>query len=121
MRWTGQGDTRLPSAETDPPHDDTDADAAAATPALYLLWHDPAAAPEGPLDLYGDAHPLAEGLWLVRSGLTRSKLYHRIKWQLPDGTALACAPLADAPEGWPKFKGMAPGALAWLRSGPDGG
>ncbi|WP_435201617.1 hypothetical protein [Qipengyuania sp. 902] len=85
--------------------------------SLYLIWHEPGAAPAEPLDLHSDAHPLAEGLWLVRSDLTRSKLYHRIKWQLPDGTALACAPLADEPDGWPKFKGMAAGALAWLKGG----
>ncbi|MEW4447606.1 hypothetical protein [Qipengyuania sp. JC766] len=84
---------------------------------LYLIWHDPGVEPAGPLDLHGDGHSLAEGLWLVRSALTRSKLYHRIKWQLPEGTALACAPLADEPEGWPKFKGMEAGALAWLREG----
>ena len=83
--------------------------------ALYLLWHD-RAEEAGSLDLHGDAHPLAAGLWLVRSALTRSKLYHRIKWQLPDGVALLCAPLTDDPEGWPKFKGMEPGALAWLRT-----
>lgn len=83
--------------------------------SLYLIWHEPGAAPSQPLDLHGDGHPLAEGLWLVRSALTRSKLYHRIKWQLPDGTALACAPLADESDGWPKFKGMEAGALAWLR------
>ena len=59
--------------------------------------------------------PVAEGLWLIRSPLTRSKLYHRIKWQLPEGTALLCAPLGDDPDGWPKFKGMDAGALAWLR------
>lgn len=97
-------------AETQAPSPDEDR-------ALYLLWHDPAAAPEAPLDLHGDAHPLAEGLWLVRTALTRSQLYHRIKWQLPEGTPLACAPLADDPAGWPKFKGLAPGALAWLRAG----
>ena len=81
---------------------------------LYLLWHDPAARADR-LDLHGDAHPLAPGLWLVRSGLTRSKLYHRIKWQLPQGAALLCAPLADEPDGWPKFKGLEEGALRWLR------
>lgn len=84
-------------------------------PMLYLIWHDPAASPAEPIDLHGDGHPLADGLWLVRSALTRSKLYHRIKWQLPDGTALLCAPLGDDPDGWPKFKGMDAGALAWLR------
>lgn len=82
--------------------------------SLYLIWHEPGAAPSEPLDLHGDGHPLAEGLWLVRSALTRSRLYHRIKWQLPEGTALACAPLVDEPDGWPKFKGMEAGALAWL-------
>lgn len=84
---------------------------------LYLVWHDPAAILDGPLELHGDGHPLADGVWLVRSGLSRSKLYHRIKWQLPEGTALLCAPLADDPEGWPKFKGMEAGALAWLKRG----
>lgn len=83
--------------------------------ALYLLWIDPAAEVPGALDLHGDGHPLAETLWLVRSGLGRSRLYHRIKRQLPAGTALLVAPLADTREGWPKFKGMEAGALAWLR------
>lgn len=106
----------LPPADTAPPSAG-DAPDGAAAPCLYLLWHDPAAAPEAPLDMHGDAHPLAEGLWLVRSPLTRSKLYHRIKWQLPEGTPLACAPLADDPSGWPKFRGLASGALAWLRAG----
>ena len=90
--------------------DETDDEDAA--PTLYLVWHDPAATPDAPLDLYGDGHPLAEGLWLIRSPLTRSKLYHRLKWQLVDDAWLLVAPLEDAP----KFKGMAPGALAWLRN-----
>jgi len=41
-------------------------------PTLYLIWHDPAAAPAEPIDLHGDGHPLADGLWLVRSALSRS-------------------------------------------------
>ena len=86
-------------------------------PTLYLIWHDPAAALAEPIDLHGDGHPLEDGLWLVPSALTRSKLYHRIKWQLPEGTPLACAPLEDDPAGWPKFKGMEAGALGWLRGG----
>ncbi|RXZ66519.1 hypothetical protein [Pelagerythrobacter rhizovicinus] len=85
--------------------------------ALYLLWIDPAEEVPAALDLHGDGHPLADGLWLVRSGLTRSRLYHRIKWQLPDGAPLLVAPLADTRDGWPKFKGMDAGALAWLRGG----
>lgn len=45
------------------------------------------------------------------SDLSRSKLYHRIKWAHDGLTAVLVAPLADAP----KFKGMKPGALTWLR------
>ena len=65
-------------------------------PTLYLIWHDPAAAPAEPIDLHGDGHPLADGLWLVRSALTRSKLYHRIKRQLSEGTAVLLLLLAAA-------------------------
>ena len=108
----------MPPTASDSPAAATDTAGDAA--ALYLVWHDPEASPAGPLDLHGDGHPLADGLWLVRSPLSRSKLYHRIKWQLPGDAALACAPLADDPDGWPKFKGMAAGALAWLRGGSAG-
>ena len=100
----------MPPTASDSPAAATDTAGEAA--ALYLVWHDPEAAPAGPLDLHGDGHPLADGLWLVRSPLRRSKLYH--------DAALACAPLADDPDGWPKFKGMAAGALAWLRGGSAG-
>ena len=55
---------------------------------------------------------LADGLYLVVSALTRSRLYHRIKRQLPPDTAFLVAPLADAP----KFKGMSRGALAFTRT-----
>ena len=85
--------------------------------ALYLLWIDPAAEPSEGLDLFGDAHPLATGLWLVRSELSRSKLYHRIKWQLEDGTALLVAPLGTTSPAGPSSRGLAPGALQWLRGG----
>ncbi|MBD58969.1 MAG: hypothetical protein CL808_02450 [Citromicrobium sp.] len=80
--------------------------------ALYLLViPDPDAIPDR-LDLCGDGRAFAPGVYCIASELSRSKLYHRIKWQLPDGTGLLVAPLADAP----KFKGMDEGALAWLRS-----
>ncbi len=64
-----------------------------------------------------DAYPLADSLWLVRSGLDRSRFYHRLKKELPAGAALLVAPLTDEPSLWPKFRGMTAGALAWLRSG----
>ncbi|MEX0956358.1 MAG: hypothetical protein WDZ83_14240 [Rhizobiaceae bacterium] len=63
------------------------------------------------LDFHGDGRVLADGLALIFSTLTQSKLYHRIKWQLPDDTPLIVATLA----GPPKFRGMDSGALAWLR------
>ena len=84
---------------------------------LYLLWFDPCVDMPRGFDWHGDAQPLADGLWLIRSDLTRSKLYHRIKWQLPEDTALLLAPLEDTRDGWPKFKGLAAGALKWLRDG----
>jgi hypothetical protein len=34
---------------------------------------------------------------------------------LPKGVSLMVAPLDDEPEGWPKFKSMEAGAVAWLR------
>lgn len=61
--------------------------------------------------LAADSFELAPGLHLVASTLTRSQLYHRIKREVAPGRLLV-APLADAP----KFKGMAPGALRWLRA-----
>jgi hypothetical protein len=85
------------------------------TPTLYLvqidgLGLDPRAeaiAAAGEADL----HELAPGLFLVRSARTRSQLYHALKRRFaPD--RLLVAPLSAAP----KFKGMAPGALAWLRA-----
>ena len=77
---------------------------------LFIVWY---GAPEVEITLGEDTHALNDGLFMVRSERTLSRLYHAIKWQLPDDTALAVAPL-EAP---PKFKGMAPGALKWLRAG----
>ena len=84
---------------------------------LYLLAIPDADRIPDRLDLPGDGRQLAPGIYCIASDLSRSKLYHRIKWQLPEGTPLACAPLGDDPAGWPKFKGMEPGALGWLRGG----
>jgi len=54
---------------------------------------------------------LCGGLAIVRTGMSRSKLYHAVKRQLGADLPLLVVPLADAP----KFKGMAPGALTWVR------
>ncbi|MFN0262279.1 hypothetical protein ACKTEK_00220 [Tepidamorphus sp. 3E244] len=80
---------------------------------LFLVYVRDATAIPDDFDPHGDAHRVAQGVYLVRSPLSRSKLYHRIKWQLSAGAGLLVAPLADDP----KFKGMDEGALAWLRAG----
>ena len=80
--------------------------------ALFLVWHDGDCAIEPALRLALDRFELRDGLLLIDSDLTLSKLYHRIKWALPPGTPLLVAPLADAP----KFKLMDEGALNWLRA-----
>jgi len=80
--------------------------------SLYLLVvRDPEDVPED-LELHGDGRRFSPGVYCTSSELTRSQLYHRIKWQLPDDAGLLVAPLRDGP----KFKGQDAGALAWLRT-----
>src|SRR6478735_1529817 len=47
----------------------------------------------------------AGGLAFVDSDDTLSQVYHALKWSLPDGVALAVAPVGDQP----KAKGLVPG------------
>lgn len=84
---------------------DDDAEARQA----YLVYMDSPAAPTFPAT---DVCVLSDGLYLILSALPRSRLYHGIKRQLGPDPALLVAPLADAP----KFRGMAPGALAFTRT-----
>lgn len=79
---------------------------------LYLVWHESAGEIEPELLNALDHIELQPGLLLVETELSRSKLYHQVKWALPKGTALLAAPLGDAP----KFKGMEDGALKWVRA-----
>ena len=48
---------------------------------------------------------------LVDSDDTLSRVYHELKWSLPDDSALVVAPIG----GRPKLKGLAPGTTTWLR------
>lgn len=48
---------------------------------------------------------------LVESPETLSRVYHELKWSLPDGAALVVAPLAERP----KLKGLPAGTTTWLR------
>lgn len=54
----------------------------------------------------------AGGLACVDSDDTLSRVYHALKWSLPDGVALIVAPVAELP----KAKGLAPGTNSWLRA-----
>jgi hypothetical protein len=83
--------------------------------ALYLIWHEADREIEPELLHALDHFPLQPGLLVVDSDLTRSKLYHQVKWALPNDTALLCAPLKNAP----KFKGMESGAFNWVRARSD--
>lgn len=78
---------------------------------LYLahLDHDLAVDVDGP---WRQLWPLRPGLLFVDSDASRSSVYHALKRQAPAGTALLVAELTEPP----KFKGMAPGSLAWVRA-----
>ena len=82
---------------------------AATRTTLYLvhLDVDVAAHPDPSPDLV----ELAPGLYLTESTRSRSQVYHAIKWRLQPRRLLV-APLADDP----KFMGMKPGVLKWLRA-----
>jgi hypothetical protein len=54
---------------------------------------------------------IADDLALVESPDTLSRVYHELKWSLPDGTALLVAPLSERP----KLKGLQAGTTTWLR------
>lgn len=79
---------------------------------LYLVWFDGDGVNDGGLADMIDGFRLRPGLFLADSDDTQSRLYHDIKRWLGGDRALIVAPLADAP----KFKGMADGALKWVRS-----
>ncbi|QLC24542.1 hypothetical protein HFP57_05555 [Parasphingopyxis algicola] len=83
--------------------------------AIFLVWHESGSEIDVELLHVLDHFPLKPGLMLVDTELTRSKLYHQVKWALPKDTALLAAPLEDAP----KFKGMESGALNWVRARTD--
>jgi hypothetical protein len=74
----------------------------------YLDGHELGPGVEGP---WVELLPLRPGLVLVDSPESRSRVYHALKDQLPEGTPLLVAHLGEVP----KFKGMAEGALTWCR------
>ncbi|MHA6289287.1 hypothetical protein [Maricaulis sp. CAU 1757] len=81
-----------------------------SSPHLYAIH---LTGPQTAFDLsqFDDACQLGETLFLVRSGGSRSDVYHAVKQSCtPDSLFVARV------KGKPKFKGLADGALKWLRS-----
>ena len=77
---------------------------------VFLAW---ASAPI-PGDLAGPWEELrvaSEDLVLVESADTLSRVYHELKWALPEGTALVVTPVTVLP----KLKGLPAGTVSWLR------
>jgi hypothetical protein len=75
----------------------------------YLDGHDLGEDLDGP---WREVVSLRPGLLFVDSDQSRSVVYHALKYELPPDTPLLVAALPEVP----KFKGMAPGALAWARA-----
>ena len=76
----------------------------------YLDGHDVGEDSDGP---WRELVSLRPGLLFVDSDQSRSVVYHALKYDhLPPDTPLLVTALHEVP----KFKGMAPGALAWARA-----
>lgn len=81
-----------------------------ARPGVFLAWSSepiPARTP-GP---WSELRALADDLTLVESTETLSRVYHELKWSLPEGAALMVSPLTSRP----KLKGLPAGTTTWLR------
>ena len=77
---------------------------------MYLAW---VGAPV-PLDTPGPWRELRDGppgVVLIDSDERQSRVFHELKWSLPEDTALFVTRLDTRP----KLKGMPDGTLAWLR------
>jgi hypothetical protein len=79
---------------------------------IYLAVTGDAEVPAGAEGPWRELWPLRPGLCFVDSDQHRSAVYHALKDQLPAGTALLVTELREVP----KFKGLAPGSLAWVRA-----
>ncbi|WP_436700414.1 hypothetical protein [Nocardioides sp. BYT-33-1] len=78
--------------------------------AVFLAW----SAAVVPADVRGpwtELLRLTDELTLVESTQSLSRVYHELKWALPEGSALLVAPLAERP----KLKGLPAGTTTWLR------
>ena len=78
---------------------------------VYLAWTG-APLPEDLPGPWEEVRVLTDDLALVASRDTLSRVYHELKWSLPDGTALLVTPVDRTP----KLKGMPAGTQSWLRA-----
>lgn len=78
--------------------------------SVYLAWS-AVPVPDEPSGPWIEVRQVAEGVTLVESTESLSRVYHELKWNLPEGTALVVAPLTERP----KLKGLAPGTTTWLK------
>ena len=82
---------------------------------VFLAWIGDPSAVELVMEARGPWREVVEtapGLVLIESEDSLSRVYHEMKWLLPDGCALLVAPLG----GRPKARGLAAGTLSWLRA-----
>ena len=82
---------------------------------VYLAWTSVEVADDLP-GPWQEVRRAAPGLLLVDSDDTLSRVYHELKWSLPDDGPLLVAPLTERP----KLKGLAPGTQTWLRDRLEG-
>ena len=77
---------------------------------VFMAWTET----DVPADLIGpwsEVRVGAPGVAFLDSDDTLSRVYHELKWSLPEGSALLVVPLAQTPQA----KGLAAGTQSWLR------
>lgn len=79
--------------------------------SVYLAWI-PDLDDERLPGPWSELRRVAPALWLVESKDTLSRVFHELKWALPDDAPLLVAPVAATP----KLRSVAPGTLSWLRA-----
>ena len=77
---------------------------------VYVAWTPDPPEP-GLAGPWSELRVAAPGLLLVESTDSLSRVFHELKWALPEGTPLFVAPLAATP----KLRGLEDGTLSWLR------
>lgn len=79
--------------------------------AVFLAWSDSVVDLDTP-GPWVSLHRVSDDVVLIESSDTLSRVYHELKWSLPDGVALLVAPLA----GRPKLARVAAGTQTWARA-----